>query len=652
MTSTTSFKDNLKNAFSIFKWELKNRRTSLIVYTILAAVFTSIALTICLSVSLTATDTENAVQGAALIFQLVSCFFVFGLTAVFTIIYTAGNYSYLHNKRKVDMYGSLPIGSRTLYLAKTVSAYLCSVVPALAFFGTISLISFCMGQPPVRETIEMYIHLLIGPVACISFYGLLAICCGTTAHSVISFIAVCVSYPIAAKLVHSVFRSFFYGLPPVLSGSSFLFNALNPIDAYRGNNALYWLLFTAVCVALGVLLAKKRRSERAQNSFAFFLPAHIVKLIVPFIIGMVLGVLFGSLNVFGNGMAGFAFGFLLGAVPACVILHLIYYKNFDVLLKSSIPFAVMSVLTIAVIGFFCADLLGYNSFIPDKNDIKSAGVVFFNDVSERGGKTATSFAKDCADDFSDSEKIGEVVEVHKKSLEGFTFSPREKFINVWTQTADETINSITDYNYSYCVSYRLTNGRAVTRFYSGMFTRFRENSEEMNYSDPEDSAQTIRSSPLYKRSYSGAARITPDKVIHMIVSEASTAIEDSDESSVNVNAAVLDNDDKTAADVKKLMSAIQNDTEEFKVKDDSEKIATVNLRYRTALSDQFSFLRFLLDVSDTQNGDTCQIDVYDSDVNTVGALREIGVLDKNNRLNENGKYYHKAETDTGSKVTG
>ena len=185
-----------------------------------------------------------------------------------------------------------------------------------------------------------------------------------------------------------------------------------------------------------------------------------------------------------------------------------------------------------------------------------------------------------------------------------------------------------------------------------MFTRFRENSEEMNYSDPEDSAQKIRSSPLYKRSYSGAARIAPDKVIHMIVNEASTAIEDSDESSVNVNAAVLDNDDKTAADVKKLMSAIQKDTEEFKVKDDSKKIATVNLRYRTALSDQFSFLRFLLDVSDMQNGDTCQIDVYDSDVNTVGALREIGVLDKNNRLNENGKYYHKAETDTGSKVTG
>ena len=61
MTSTISLKDKMKNSlkhiFSVFRWELKFCSGSLAVYGILAGVFTTIILTLCLvAASLTSKD--------------------------------------------------------------------------------------------------------------------------------------------------------------------------------------------------------------------------------------------------------------------------------------------------------------------------------------------------------------------------------------------------------------------------------------------------------------------------------------------------------------------------------------------------------------------------------------------------------------------
>lgn len=48
MTSTVSFKDKLKQIFSVILWDLKGCKGSLMVYTILASVFTVIIFTLVL----------------------------------------------------------------------------------------------------------------------------------------------------------------------------------------------------------------------------------------------------------------------------------------------------------------------------------------------------------------------------------------------------------------------------------------------------------------------------------------------------------------------------------------------------------------------------------------------------------------------------
>ena len=53
MTSTVSFKDKLKQAFSFFQWELKSCAGTLTIYSILTAVFMVIILTLCLAIGIT-----------------------------------------------------------------------------------------------------------------------------------------------------------------------------------------------------------------------------------------------------------------------------------------------------------------------------------------------------------------------------------------------------------------------------------------------------------------------------------------------------------------------------------------------------------------------------------------------------------------------
>ena len=100
-------------------------------------------------------------------------------------------FSYLHNKRKADLYGSLPISRVTLFTSKSAVALLFSMVPAMFFMGLISLITILFGQPVIAEVTDMYVKLIIGSLASISFYGLISVCCGTTINAVIMFSVVC-----------------------------------------------------------------------------------------------------------------------------------------------------------------------------------------------------------------------------------------------------------------------------------------------------------------------------------------------------------------------------------------------------------------------------------------------------------------------------
>lgn len=665
MTSTVSFKEKLKQAYSVFKWDLKSCSGTMAVYAILAAVFTTIILTLCLVVgfyaqsntmydtytysqslySLAEAPDTNAVAEAVKVFQIIASQMIYFLTIIFAIIYTVKVYSYLHNKRKADLYGSLPISRIMLFVSKSASAYLFTLIPAMFFLGIIFLISACFGQPIVNEAIDIYVKLLMGTLASISAYGLISVCCGTTINSVIMFIAVCIAYPLSAMFIKGVANGFFCGTYTGIFKDHFIMNALNPLAAYDGINIIYWLIFSVVCIVASAFLVKRRKAERAQASFAYYLPCHIVKVLVAFLVGMFLGVLFGSLNVFGDGYLGFVFGFILGSVPAFVITHLIFYKGFSKLIRTSIPLGGLVVVVVAVMAVCNYDVFGYNEFVPNFDDVQSAGLIDAEHFYRESDSDLNKIVRNSAEDFTDKESINSIISSHSSIIADKDFSSDKKFQSVWYDMFVDNMNIGLD-EMQYSFAYKMNNGRVVTRTYSlSVYDTFSD-----NYIDTTNIVKT----KTYTEKYTAAINAKQSDISSVIVKKTSYA------------GCASENTDKSKEDFAKVLEAFR---EEFKAdKNNTETVlallgggyyyevdiedfktaypdAVCLLQVNTGSNDYYSNVGNIFTALFTGNYsiyDEPRQEVYiipKSYTKTITALKEIGVLNSDNTINEDSDYF-------------
>lgn len=492
MTSTVSFKDKLKQIFSVILWDLKGCKGSLMVYTILASVFTVIIFTLVFvltadqtsfsSLFSTESSPKISLSEKMQVFQVISSTVIGFLTLIFAIIYTVQIFSYMHNKRKVDFYGSLPISRARLFLAKYGAAYLFSIIPMLVFMGIIAIASICTGTLLLPQVTNMYVNFIVGTLACISAYGFLSACCGTTFNTVIMFIAVCACYPLSMVFVRAYIDAFFTGAYTQTFSKSFITNALNPISAYFGNNLIYWIIFSIACVAFGTLLIMKRRSERAQTSFAYYIPCHIIKVIVSFLTGMFLGTMFGSINVFGNGVGGFVFGFILASAPTFLIVHMIFYKGLKQIVRTIPIYAGLAVVVIVGVALINLDVFGYNTYVPKSEDVKSAGIILTQHYYPKDKNFSRVMSKS-AEDFTSSSDIDSIVKIHNNIINSKSTKLKSvgKFKTVW---GFMLYNAFDDLSYDdvYAITYKLNNGRKVNRFYSASMISL-VNSMNTVYSD-------------------------------------------------------------------------------------------------------------------------------------------------------------------------
>lgn len=683
MTSTVSFKDKFKQAFSFFQWELKSCAGTLTIYSILAAVFMVIILTMCLVIGVQANGANSNemyigssyVSGVELsglsdlielgnssplalakaAFQIWSFGMVELMTIIFTIIYTIKVFGYLHNKRQTDMYGSMPIGRITLFFSKSATAFIFSVVPAMFFLGIITLISLVMGMPLLSINSNVFLQIIMGSLASISAYGLIAVCCGTTINSILMFIAVSVAYPLSAYFVRGVMDSFYIGSSSEYLSDSFIMKAFCPLSAYNGTNIIYWLIFTAVCLAVSAYLVRNRKAERAQSSFAYYLPCHIVKVLVSFLAGMFLGVLFGSLNVFGYGYAGFIFGFILASIPAFIVCHLIFYHGFRKLVRTSIVLGALIAVTVGAMALVNFDVTGYNKYVPDIDEIESAGFIEGSHCSYDSDKTNFSeLLKNANNDFDDESRISTAVELHKYIIERANNKSSTKYANTWINI----INSVFDLgiNNSKSFSYKMKTGDVVTRnFNYSVLDNYSDDLSDETYFD-EDHIEELVSKLVctkeYQLKYSAFMNSGSEDIISMSVYATTAGNNDNTlKYEYYVDDEYGEKNKNTAEDRKKILEAYKKDFEADK-KDYDKAL------YYILSNDYYFYIDEENGIADVNLSDcVCVIDidfepnnifssVYEelvvpkSYTNTIQALKDAEILDSEGIPTSSGPYYN------------
>lgn len=656
MTRTISIKQTLKQSLAVARHDLKKCRLPLIIFAVVATFFTTAVLSLALVnkesrlQSLLSFSRESSMER----FGSVTTLLVFLLTSVFALIYCFITFSYLHDKRKADRSMPMPIRAEALFLTKAVTVLLLTVIPSLFFVGIINIISSVSDTALGANTVNFLWQIPLGALACISFYALMAVCSGTKANAALTYLAICFSYTIAAFYVKGMVDSFFLGVPTNIGGTHFLMKALNPFAAYDGNNVVYWLIFSAVCIALSLVLLRFRKAERAQTSFAYRLPCYAVEALVTFIAGMFMGVLFGSNNVTGNAFWGFVFGFALGGATVFTVAHAILFRGFRGILKSLVCFGGAVAAGIILAAVCCFASSGYVSSLPEESDVKSAGFIEFTDKMLRspGFSNVTATISDSAEDFTDSATIKDIRALHESIIKfAEKRSDASKFSGVAQTGLTDMLSSVLGQSSThYSFAYKLNDGSTTSRYYDYsaiVFSYMLEPvSDESRYNDDYPAAalytEDITKKPEYIKKYSPLFWMSADDLDSIMINYST--VESIGYPSDDVF--FVENKGEGKADLQKVLEALRADAEEHGVKDpysnddpmitlitrDSNSIGSGStVISQTVLSRMGGSYLFGFDLT---------FGIPSSYTRTVNALKEIGVLTENGKPDASSKYLY------------
>ena len=445
---------------------------------------------------------KNTVKGFTGDFTPYADIYVFEcvyLAMIFATVISFMAFSYLHNKRSMDFYGSMPVSRRTQFFGRMVAVVASTLVPLII----VSLIG--NGVALFQDFGGAVNSFLCGTVAIlgnIAFIAFIAVCCGTVGHSIVTYILISGVYPVCVLVLTlypqmvlpgmSGFSNFgeFPVSPVVLSllspfiapicayGSGLIKNVLNALISSSTISTgttvsvfyyVWWIVFTAGLVVATYFLVKKRKSESAQSGFAFVFPSIAIKFFTSVTAGLLMGLILASVSTIpystdGSGSVAFIIlfcvGIIVGTIISHIILHLIYHKGMSGFGKWMILYGCETLVSLAFFAIVTTGMFGYVTRVPDVEDVKSVEITFKDDVDQSTkikGKNPEIFST------SNPENIKSIIEYHSAVVQNY----KEECSGIYTPVENYGCNeSFYTYNGDgIFVRYTDKNGNETTRVY-------------------------------------------------------------------------------------------------------------------------------------------------------------------------------------------
>lgn len=352
------------------------------------------------------------------------------MAAVFGIFFAMAMFAYLTSPRATNGMHAMPIRREGLFLTHYLAGLFCQVVTLLVSFALAALVTAAFG---VFDGYAVGTGLLLCVLLVLFFYsfGVLCMVCvgqilaGAVFYGILNFLFVGME-----ALLRSFAGNFLYGydgrssafstapLSPLVEivrslsvvyvyddagtrfGTSYYsmtYDGIDPIGPIGvrvfglGTLAAY-AAAGLVLAALALLLYRKRRSEMTGNTVAIGWLRPVFKYGVALCSAFSLGQLL-SYFVFELTDSTYTAGALIGTIACMIFAGLIGYYAAEMLLKKSFRVfktswkgALATSAVLILIGLsFPLDLTGYQTRVPEQNDIVSATVNLY------GGNVSGSF---------------------------------------------------------------------------------------------------------------------------------------------------------------------------------------------------------------------------------------------------------------------
>nr|WP_319489069.1 hypothetical protein [uncultured Caproiciproducens sp.] len=475
MTSTTSLTRRKKELKETYLWSLKkNRGMMALLALLLFMALPMVLMTIMANAQNNTTEiyttdmwTQTYMQG---FWALVSILAI-PIILIFVVVIAVSLFSFMHQKRSVDLFHALPIGRTPMLLGRLLAGLTALLVPVLLNFAIVAIVGVSY---PVDMTscgaaiITLLLWLMLISTAALLLCAFMAVCTGTTVDMVLSLLGVNAAYPLLIFLSDHFAKLLLPGLVTDLKPDSIILSAIAPFAAafmpFLGSESLYsgssqpvsagffiwWIVFTFLLLAGTVFLYKRRKSECAESSFAFPIPKNVIRFMITAVVGLGFGLLLQSSS--GNS-ANFFIGLVSGSLAAHIVVEAIYSRGFKQLKKSFAGYGVFAAVFLIAYAVLATGGFGYDTRIPNAADVTSVSIdgdsydgsnIIYDEHNNRLARITPTL--------TDSKNIEQVIDVHKKIVE------EKKHYYPYSM---QNIRGIT-----YALSYHLKNGSVVKRSYT------------------------------------------------------------------------------------------------------------------------------------------------------------------------------------------
>lgn len=459
---------NKQKAFAIFKWTIRKYLPMSVAYWILLFISFPMVEVFGMIVCFSQDDFEEYITSMKDIAQYLPGSVFSGIVILFSVILTIIAFSYMHNKRCVDFFGSFPVSRRTLFFARFFAVLVMCIVPLIVFGLIGALLTF--NDFAMIEAFKVMGYLILGVAGNVSFIAFISVCCGTVADVLISYCVINAVYPICVAICYFFPVSVIPGLQGGYIGEA-VFTLFSPAAApfvgmfgtSKSFHIVWWALFTLVLVAGCFVLCRKRKAETAQNAFAFATVEIVIKFVTCFAAGFGVGWIFANIGAaYGTIQAEYVWffiGMFMGILVVDFLLHLIFHRGLAKFSRSFIECSVVAVATTVFLFVITTGAFGYDERIPNADEVEQVSLITEGNKFADKGENLLETYKD------DQQTIYDFIELHKNLLENYK-KEKERVYPIVEIPNDSTYEYSED-AYSYLeLNYQLKNGKKISRVYS------------------------------------------------------------------------------------------------------------------------------------------------------------------------------------------
>lgn len=380
------------------------------------------------------------------------------MTSLIAVLMNIINFSYLYSKKSSDVFHAVPLTRCELLFSRFLSGFAFSAIPMAVIYISAGMM---LLVPQVEGNVSILLIGLAYNIAimllCSALSMLFIICAGTAFDMLLSF-GVFSGGCLIVALIVMVFcdeilwgfdsngvRGLFEFASPFAFCSFGLVDYLETAPVFRTDYIWFFVkavLFTVVVLIATALLYRRRKAEKAGDSYAYKFVYVFCAAVVAYIGAFGLGIMFSE-----GQIENFPFFFFaaVGAAIAAVTFGAISFRGFKTVKKSLIIGAAAFICLVATYLIVDFGGLGYSNRVPTASKVDTVKISlsgsFYNCVSSE-----------------------DVIELHEKIVRNkaeITELHEENFGVVTDIDEDNETERFININ----IDYKLKNGKSMSRYF-------------------------------------------------------------------------------------------------------------------------------------------------------------------------------------------